>query len=93
MNIEQIKEKLRKELIADCVLNNFNNTAQLVNFFYTNYLNEKLFTDYKQYDYLLKSDRFQKNFFEPNKTIAFLISNRFDFLDFSKLEAYNILKK
>lgn len=92
MNIEQIKENLRKELIKDCTANDFNTTAQLVNFFYINYLNEKLFTDYKQYDYLLKSDRFQKDFFEPNKTIGFLISNRFDFLDFSKLQAYNIIK-
>lgn len=92
MTNEQIKQKLKIELLKDSKENNFQKKAHFVNFFYTNYLNENLFESPDKYDFLLKSDSHQKYFFSEKETIDFLIEYRFDFLDFDELLSYEIIK-
>ena len=93
MNIQELKTNLIAELLNDCRERGFDRKSQFVNFFYDNYLNKNLFESPENYEFLLKSDRHQKYFFNEIETIRFLVEHRFYLLDFDKLKSYGIYKQ
>lgn len=89
---QEIKQILINELLEDCKNYNLDTKSRIVNFFYTNYVDQEY--DTRIYNFLLLSDRHVNNseVFNEYNIINFLVNERFTMIDFENLVELNILK-